>query len=128
MITRSSYGRACARLVLMLAAFLFWNTLSLSPVAAQGGYPFPIYLYDIAPNPSYEVTSTYVSGHVTDRYNNVIYVTLDQDSGHVYDLEDNIIGFLEVTTAFRSAKTTASTVPMPVLVLLMSGWLWRTRW
>jgi hypothetical protein len=128
MAARLSWARVCSRLILMLSAFLFWNTITVSSASAQGGYMYPIYLYDGWPNPPYEVTSTYINGHVTDRHNNIIYVTLDQYDGQVYDLASNVIGFVDQPIGFRAERPTSKAIPIPAFVLFTTGLLWRIRW
>src|SRR5262249_29422867 len=115
MTARTSWARVCARLILILSALLFWNTVTASSAAAQGS--FQIFLYDTAPNPPYDVTSTYVNNHVTDKHNNTIYVTLNYQDGNVYDLTSHVIGFLEPLTTFQPGTPPAAKVPMPALVL-----------
>jgi hypothetical protein len=127
MFARSSWLRVRARLVVMLAVCLFWNTMSVSSAEAQGGYPYQIFLYDVSPYLPYEVTSTYANSHVTDRYSNVIYVNIDNQEGQVYDLEYNLIGFLGEATAFQPTQLTTRAVPMSALLLFTAGLPWRIR-
>lgn len=116
MVIRSFLARKCARFVFLFVAFLLCGIATINSASAQGQGSFALFLYD-APAPPYEVTNTYVNGHVTDKHNNIIYITLDYDGSVIYDLQENAIGYFSPATTFQPTPTAMGTLPSPLFAL-----------